>query len=65
MALREDERDRCDGDAAAIRCADHYPCSLCHGSGRVSDGYEDWPCRACDATGCGYASVCGCTEEAT
>ncbi len=63
MALREDERDRCDGGDNDPCCAEYYPCSLCHGSGKVSDGYEDWPCGACGATGCGYACVCGCDEE--
>jgi len=63
MARRDDEFSTCDGDAVFPVCAEHYPCSLCYGSGSVSDGYEDHRCGACDGTGCGYASVCGCCEE--
>lgn len=65
MALRDDERDLCDATPDArprVACAEHYECSVCHGSGRWYDGCEWWTCASCDGTGCGFASVCACGE---
>lgn len=66
MARREYEFETCDADQVDKdfpSCSEYYPCSVCYGSGKVSDGYENFTCKACGATGCGFASVCGCDDE--
>ena len=65
MARRDYDFERCQAyevDGAIPMCSEYYPCSFCDGSGKVSDGYEHWICRACDGTGCGFESVCNCSE---
>jgi hypothetical protein len=63
MAKREDIFETCEADCTTPACAEYYPCSICDGNGKVSDGYEYKTCPACGGTGCGFASVCGCDEE--
>jgi hypothetical protein len=35
-----------------------FDCSICYGTGKVSDGYEDYICRACKGSGCSF----GCED---
>lgn len=41
------------GTVAPYYCTNIEPllCSVCHGNGSISDGYENWPCQHCEGTG--------------